>query len=84
VSDFTVVLRPRAVRDLESLQPTSRERVFLTLSDLGFDFRPTGSRRLWLRRAYAIANLDNEIFYTIDVNLSVVRIVTIQPLRSAN
>jgi mRNA-degrading endonuclease RelE of RelBE toxin-antitoxin system len=84
VSDFTVTLRPRAVRDLEGLAQTSRKQVLLTLENLGVDFRPHGSRRLWLRRAYAIADLDNEIFYTIDVNLSVVCVVTIQPLRAAS
>ena len=84
MSDFAVTLRPRAVRDLEGLAQASREQVLLTLENLGVDFRPHGSRRLWLRRAYAIADLDHEIFYTIDVNLGVVRIVTIQPLHSAS
>jgi hypothetical protein len=84
VSDFTVTLRPRAVRDLERLAPQPREQVLLTLAHLGADFRPPGSRRLWLRRAYAIADLDHDIFYTIDVDLGVVRIVTIQPLRWAS
>jgi hypothetical protein len=84
MSDFTITLRPRAVRDLEGLSLSSRERVLLTLANLGLDFRPPGSRRLWLRRAYSIVELDYEIFYTIDVNLCVVRIVTIQPLRQVS
>jgi hypothetical protein len=84
MSDFAVILSPRAVRDFEQLPAVSRERVFSTLSELGDDFRPHGSRRLWLRQAYAVADFDVEIFYTIDVNREVIRIVTIQPLWSVS
>jgi mRNA-degrading endonuclease RelE of RelBE toxin-antitoxin system len=84
MSDFEVTLRPRAVRDFEQLPSLTQERVFSTLSGLGDELRPPGSRRLWLRGAYAVADSDVEIFYTIDVNRGILRIVTIQPLWSAS
>jgi hypothetical protein len=84
MSDFTVILRPRAVRDFEELLAISQKRVLTTLGELGDDFRPHGSRRLWLRRAYAVADKDVEIFYTIDVNREIIRIITIQPLSLAS
>jgi mRNA interferase RelE/StbE len=78
MSGYSVELRPKAVREIDRLQPKIRESVLRRIYALAFDPRPHGSQKLVGGHAsYRVRVGDYRIIYAIDDVLRTVSVGTV-------
>jgi mRNA interferase RelE/StbE len=83
VSRYRVELRPAAVRALAKVHPEARGRIQGAIALLAQDPRPPGARRLQGRPGYRVRVGDYRILYTIEDDVLLVVVVTLDQPRDA-
>lgn len=78
MNDFRIEFAPAALRELRVVDASAQSLIGATVSNLAFDIRPVGSRRLKTRRGYRLDVDDIRIIYTIDVNALLIVIVAVR------
>lgn len=77
MDDYSVFLKPSAVKEIEALPKKEIARVVARIRTLAEDPRPQGAQKLSGRERYRIRQGDYRIVYAVDDRERVVRVVKV-------